>query len=82
LSCKILAASNVGEIKGQQGDQNKDAAQERKEEELDSRILPARAAPNADQEVHGQQHHFPKHIKQEEIQGEKRPDHARFQNQK
>src|SRR5216683_3699172 len=73
---------NVGEIKSQDGDQDEDAAQEGIQEEFDGGIFAARSAPDADEKVHWQQHQFPKDVKEEEIQGQKSSDHARFQEQK
>ena len=40
-----------------------------------------RPAPDADQEVHRQQHHFPEHVEQEEVERQEDAEHARFQQQ-
>jgi hypothetical protein len=63
------------------GDQDEHAAQERVQEELDGGVLAARPAPDADQEVHRQEHHFPEDVEEEEVQRQERPQHARFQDQ-
>ena len=72
----------AGEVEHQQGDQHQHAAHEREEEELDGRIFAPRPAPDADEEVHRQQHHFPEHVEQEEVQRHEHAQHARFQHQK
>ena len=69
------------EIKHQHGDQHQHTAEQRVEKELDGRILFARSAPNADQEIHRQQHHFPEHVEQEEIQRDENAQHARHEQQ-
>ncbi len=74
--------ADVGEVKRQQRDQDEDAAEQGVEEELDGGVLAARAAPDADQEVHGQEHDFPEDVEQEEIQRQERAQHAGFQKQK
>ena len=61
--------------------QHHDAADEGVEEELDRRIQPAVAAPDADEEVHRHEHHFPKQEEQEEIEAHKRADHARLEDE-
>jgi hypothetical protein len=48
--------------------QQQDAARQGIEEELDRRVHPVRAAPHADDEVHGDEHGFPEHIEQDEIE--------------
>ncbi len=42
---------------------------------------PSRVAPDADKQVHGDQHHFPEDIEQEEVQGTEHPDHTAHQGQ-
>ena len=71
----------AGEVKHQEGDEHQHAADEREEEELDRRILAPRPAPNADQKVHRQQHHFPKDVEEEEVQREEDAQHPRLQQQ-
>ncbi len=57
------------------------AADERVQEELDRGVFLARAAPDADQEVHRQEHDFPEHVEQEEIERAEHAQHAGFQQQ-
>ena len=73
--------AHVGEVEAQQRDQDEHAAEQRVQEELDGRVLAARPAPDADEEVHRQQHHFPEDVEQEEVQRQERADHAGFQQQ-
>jgi hypothetical protein len=77
----VLAQAHAGKIQHQDRDQHQHAADQRVQEKLDRRVLAPRAAPDADQEVHGQQYDFPEHVEQEEIQGQKDSQHARFQQQ-
>src|SRR5207244_13593466 len=72
---------NIGEIEGQQGNQNEDAAEQGEQEELDGGILAARAAPHADEEIHRQQHHLPEDIEQEEVERQEGDDHDRLEDQ-
>ena len=73
------AVQVAGEVEHQQGDEHQHAADQGEEEELDGGVLPPRAAPDADEEVHRQQHHFPEHVEEEEVQGHEDAQHARFQ---
>ena len=70
------------EVQHQDGDQHQHAAEQRVEKELDRRIFTPWSAPDADQEVHRQQHDFPEDVEQEEVEGQKDADHASFQQQK
>src|SRR5262249_54271428 len=74
--------AHIGEIETKHGDENKHAAQQRVQEELDGGIFALRPPPDADEEVHRQQHDLPKDVEEEEIQGQERADHACFQEQK
>ena len=53
-------------------EQHEDAAGQRVEEELDGRVLVARAAPDADEEVHRQEHDLPEHVEEEEVERDER----------
>ena len=72
---------HVGEVETQHGDQDEHAAEQGVEEELDGGIFAARPAPDADEEVHRQQHHFPEDVEEEEIEREERAEHAGFEDQ-
>ena len=85
--CDSSTMSNVfvffpAEVEHQDGDQHQHAADERVQEELDRGVFLPRPSPDADQEVHRQQHHFPEHVKQEEIESQKDTQHSRLENQK
>jgi hypothetical protein len=43
--------ADVGEVEGQERDEDEDAAQQGVQEELDGGVLAARPAPDADEEV-------------------------------
>jgi hypothetical protein len=69
------------EVDADQHDQQADGADERVEEELDRRVLFARPAPDADQEVHRQQGDFEEHVEQKEVERQEHAQDARLQEQ-
>ena len=71
-----------GEIKRENGDQHESAAEQRVEKELDRGVFAARPAPDADQEVHRQQHHFPENEEQEKIESAENAHHAGVEQEK
>jgi hypothetical protein len=77
----VLAGGRVRRVKveRQHDDQHQDRAGQGVQEELDGRVFLAGAAPHADEEVHRQEHHFPEHIEEEEVEGDERPHHARLE---
>ena len=81
-SCSVVELAQIAvEVQHQDGDQHQHAAEQRVEEELDRRVFAPRAAPDADQEVHRQQHHFPEDVEQEEVERQEDAEHARFEQQ-
>ena len=62
-------AGRVEEVEGDDREQHEDRADQGVEEELDGRVQLARAAPDADQEVHRDEHHFPEDVEEEEVEG-------------
>src|SRR5712692_9255975 len=64
------------EIEDQHGDQHEHAAEHGVQKEFDCCILTSRSTPVADEEVHGQQHQFPKDVKEKEIHGAKDAHHG------
>src|SRR5229473_3465426 len=56
-------------------------ARHRVEDEFHGGVYAALVPPNADQQRHGNQHHFPEKEEEEEIQREKHADNADFQHQ-
>ena len=71
----------VGEVERQDAEQHQDAAHQRVEEELDGRVELPRAAPDPDEEVHRDQHHFPEHVEQEEVERHEDAEHSRLEQQ-
>jgi hypothetical protein len=71
----------VMEVKKQNAEQHQHRASQCVEEELDRRVEFARAAPDADQEVHRDQHGFPENEEEEEIERHEDAEHAGLQNQ-
>src|SRR3954447_771200 len=67
------------EIEDQHGDQHEHAAKHGVEKEFDGGILPPGSAPDADQEVHRQQHQFPENIEEEKIHGTEDSNHGRIE---
>ena len=72
----------VMEVQEQDAEQHQHRTSQRVEEELDGGVELARAAPDADQQVHRDQHRFPEHEEQEEIERHEDAQHAGLQNQK
>src|SRR5262249_46606877 len=56
-------------------------AGQRVEEELDGRVLFTWASPNADEEVHRQQHDLPEDIEEEEVERAEDAHHPRFEEE-
>ncbi len=63
------------------GDQQQKTSRERIEEELDGGVNPVRPSPDADEQVHGDQHRLPEDVEQHEIQGAEDADHRRLHDQ-
>src|SRR5436189_1499806 len=61
--------------------QHEERAKEGVHEELDGRVQTALPAPHPDDEVHGNEHDFPHHVKEEQIEGHEHPDHARREHE-
>ena len=70
------------EIQHQNGDQQQHAARQGIEEKFDRRIESVRTAPHPDQQIHGDEHGFPKDIEQDKVQGGKHTEHRRFHHKK
>ena len=67
------------QVEPDEGQEHEDAAGQGVEEELDGRVLPPRPAPDADEEVHRQEHDLPEHVEEEEVEGDEDAEHARDQ---
>jgi hypothetical protein len=68
-------------VERDQAQQHEDRAGQGVEEELDRRVLLARPAPDADQEVHGEEHDLPEDVEEEEVHGDEDAVHARVEEQ-
>ncbi len=55
------------EVKEQNAEQHQHRSSQGVEEELDGRVKLARSAPDADQQIHWDQHGFPENEEEEEI---------------
>ncbi len=74
-------AGRVEEVERDDREQHDDRARERVQEELDRGVELARAAPDADEEVHRHEHHFPEHVEQEEVERAEDADHPRLEEE-
>jgi len=66
---------------GDDGDEHEQAAHEGEQHELDRRVDLPRPAPDADDEVHRDEHGLPEHVEQDEVGGAEHARHARLQQQ-
>src|SRR5581483_1225709 len=69
-------------VKEQHGQQHQHGPEQGVQEELDSRIEFARAAPDADEQIHRNQHGFPENEEEEEVERHEDAQHAGLQHQK
>ena len=69
------------EVDGQERHQHQHRAGQGVEEELDGRIQLLGAAPDADEEVHGDQHHFPEEVEEEHVLGDEDAQHGGLEHQ-
>ena len=63
-------------VEDQDADQHEQAAEHGEQDELHGGVDPAAAAPDADEEVHGDEHGLPEHVEEEQVEGDEDPDHA------
>src|SRR5262249_26933340 len=71
----------VIKVKRQDAKQHQNGAEKRIQEKLDGRVKFSRPSPNSDQEVHGDEHHFPEDVEQNKIQRHKNAEHSRLKDQ-
>src|SRR4030095_3482826 len=73
----VMRLNELGkdEVELQYGQQHDHRTDQRIEEELDRRVETVLAAPDTDQKIHRHQHHFPEHIKEEEIERDEDSQH-------
>ena len=65
----------------QNRDQHEKRSNHREQHELDGGVNLAAMSPNADQEVHRNQHHFPEHVEQEQIDRKQRAEQPGLEHQ-
>ena len=68
----------AGKVKHQNCQQHEHTAQQGIEEKLNRSVFAARPTPDTNQEIHRQQHHFPKHIEEKKVERHKYAQHACF----
>ncbi len=78
----LAGLMEIVEVQEQHGKQHQHRAEQRVEEELDGGVKFSRAAPDADQQIHGDQHGFPENEEEEEIERHEDAQHAGLQDQK
>src|ERR671923_1095858 len=71
-----------GEIERQNGEQHQHAAKQCVEEKLDCRVLAPRAAPDPNEKIHRQEHHFPENIKEKKIESAENSHHSGVEQEK
>ncbi len=69
------------DIQGHNGNQQKYRTRKGIQKELDGGIALARPAPYGDEQIHGNEHCFPQHIKQHQIQRHEHAQHGCFHDQ-
>jgi hypothetical protein len=70
-----------GVIKPQDADQHEDRSSHGVQNKFDGGVNAAVVAPDADQQVHGDEHHFPEEEEKEKVEGEEDADDANFEKQ-
>ncbi len=71
----------VGGVEDEDGDEHEEAAEHGEEDELHRRVDAAPAAPNADEEVHRDEHGFPEDVEEEQVHRDENTDHARLEQE-
>ena len=71
----------IVEVEREDTEQHHHAADQRIQEELDGRVQTAIAAPDADEEVHRDEHHFPEQEEQQEVERHEGAEHPRLQHE-
>src|SRR5678815_5550534 len=70
------------EVKREDRQQHQHAAEQGIEKEFDRGIFTPGSAPDADEKIHRQQHHFPKNIKEEKVESAENAHHASIEQKK
>src|SRR5438094_5401169 len=69
------------EVQRQNGEQHDYRTRQGVQEKFDGGVETAVASPDADEEVHGNKHHFPENVKEEKVERGEHADHAGLQEQ-
>ncbi len=69
------------EVNRQDREQHQHRTSQRIEEKFDGRVEAAFAAPDSDEEVHRDEHHFPENVKEDEIERHENAEHAGLEEQ-
>ena len=77
-----LRDSVMMEVEKQNAEQHQHGAGKSVEEKFDGGVEFARTSPDADQQVHGDEHGFPENEEEEEIERHEDAEHAGLQNEK
>ncbi len=65
----------------QNSDKHENRAEHRVQHKFQSGVNSALVAPDADQKIHGDQHHFPENEEQKQVERNKNADHARLEDE-
>ena len=68
-------------VEREDGDEHQQRPGHREQDELHGGVDAAAAAPDADHEVHRNQHRFPEHVEEEEIEADEDADHPRLEHE-
>ena len=71
----------VREVEVENADQHQEASDDGVEDELHSGVDAPRAAPDSDQEVHRDQHDFPEHVEENQVERGEDTDHPRLEDE-
>ena len=71
----------IDEIQGKDAQQQKNRSEQCVQEKLDGGVKFPGTTPDADDEIHWYEHHFPEHIKQEEVERDEDAQHSGLQHQ-
>src|SRR5438477_4766713 len=74
--CVLPGLMEVVEVEKQHGKQHQHRTKQGVEKKLDGGVELPRASPDADQQIHGNQHGFPENKEEEEIEGHEHAQHA------
>ena len=71
-----VKCSSASVVESQNGYQHKNRTKQRVKKKFDGGIFALGTSPYTDEEIHGQEHHFPKDIEEKKVQREKNTYHT------